>query len=149
MASVTSDACHAVCCPPHSLVAGMRVVVDGMIEAIPRLVAVIVLVAFSFLLFGIIALQLFSGLFHARCRLTPCVQSECLSVPACACQRLVALPSDGCWWPGKRERVGKVPWGFACAPSQAQHARTGSTRTRHQHSRDPPCTSVLLVSVTP
>ena len=52
----------------HALVS---VVVDGVIEAIPQLVAVIVLVLFSFVLFGIIGVQLFSGLFHARCRLTP------------------------------------------------------------------------------
>ena len=45
----------------------MRVVVDGMMEAIPRLLAVIVLVLFSFLLFGIMSVQLFSGLLFARC----------------------------------------------------------------------------------
>jgi Mg2+/citrate symporter len=47
------------------------VVVDGALEAIPQLMAVLVLVLFSFLLFGIMGVQLFAGLFHARCRLTP------------------------------------------------------------------------------
>ena len=50
---------------------GMRVVVDAVIEALPQLLAVIVLVLFSFLLFGIMGVNFFSGLLSARCRLTP------------------------------------------------------------------------------
>lgn len=51
--------------------AGMRVVMASCAAAIPELTAVLGLCLFLFVLFGIMAVQLFGGVVHARCRLTP------------------------------------------------------------------------------
>jgi hypothetical protein len=50
---------------------GMRILVTSTIAAIPELLAVLGLCLFVFVLFGIMAVQLFGGVLSARCRLTP------------------------------------------------------------------------------
>jgi len=48
----------------------MRLLVTSLLRSIPALLNVVALLLFVFAIFGILGLQLWSGLFHARCRLT-------------------------------------------------------------------------------
>lgn len=49
----------------------MRVMVGSLMLSLPQLGNVALLLSFVFLFWGIIAVQLFGGKLHARCRLTP------------------------------------------------------------------------------
>jgi hypothetical protein len=53
-----------------TIVPGMRVLVMSLLRSIPALMEVMVLLLFVFAIFGILALQLWAGLLHARCRIT-------------------------------------------------------------------------------
>ena len=50
---------------------GMKVIIDSMLMAIEPLGNVVVLLIAVFIIFGILATQLFMGIQHQRCRLTP------------------------------------------------------------------------------
>ena len=50
---------------------GMKVIIDSMLMAIEPLGNVVVLLIAVFVIFGILATQLFMGIQHQRCRLTP------------------------------------------------------------------------------
>ncbi|KAA0159275.1 hypothetical protein FNF28_05910 [Cafeteria roenbergensis] len=53
-----------------TIVPGMRLLVMSLLRSIPALLEVLLLLLFAFAIFGILGLQLWAGLFHARCRLT-------------------------------------------------------------------------------
>lgn len=50
---------------------GMKMLVTSMLASLPGLVNVILLLVFAFFVFGIISVQMFHGIMHNRCRLTP------------------------------------------------------------------------------
>jgi hypothetical protein len=58
--------------PLRSLVIlpGMKLLVTSLLRSIPALLSVMVLMMFVFAIFGILGIQLWVGLFHARCRIT-------------------------------------------------------------------------------
>ncbi len=58
------------CVSTFLYLAGMRLLVTSLLRSIPALLNVVALLLFVFAIFGILGLQLWSGLFHARCRLT-------------------------------------------------------------------------------
>lgn len=49
----------------------LRVIVEAMLLSLPGLAAVVALCLFFFTLFGIMAVQLYGGVLHSRCRVTP------------------------------------------------------------------------------
>ena len=50
---------------------GIRILVESLIDSFPAFTNVLFFVAFFVLFFGILGIQLFSGIFEQRCRLTP------------------------------------------------------------------------------
>ena len=54
-----------------TVVPGMKVLISSLLRSIPALLNVVALLAFVFAIFGIMGIQLWPGLLHARCRLTP------------------------------------------------------------------------------
>lgn len=52
-------------------VAGMKKLVTALLRSIPELLTVVAFLCFLFFLYGVIGVQLWSGVLHARCRLTP------------------------------------------------------------------------------
>jgi Ion transport protein len=50
---------------------GMRIMIKSLFAAIPSLLNVGFLLGFAFVLYGILCLNIFTGITHARCRLTP------------------------------------------------------------------------------
>ncbi len=70
----------------------MRELVGSLIDALPDLGNVVIFLAFIIVLFGILGLNLFSGLFEYRCRMTeapvngkwpidPTIERLCLVTP--------------------------------------------------------------------
>ena len=53
-----------------TILPGMKVLVASLLASIPPLMNVVVLLSFIFFVFGILGLQLWSGVLHSRCRLT-------------------------------------------------------------------------------
>jgi hypothetical protein len=49
----------------------LKIIISGLLKSIPSLINVTVLLMFTFTIFGILGLQLYQGLLHARCRATP------------------------------------------------------------------------------
>jgi hypothetical protein len=52
-------------------VAGMKKLVNALLKSIPELLTVVAFLFFLFFLYGAIGVQLWSGILHPRCRLTP------------------------------------------------------------------------------
>jgi len=50
---------------------GLQVIVKSLLASIPALSSVLVLIVFVFMIFGILGTQVFVGLTHQRCRVTP------------------------------------------------------------------------------
>jgi len=59
--------------PLRSLTAlpGLQVIIISLLASIPALTSVITLICFIFAIFGILGMQVFAGITHQRCRLTP------------------------------------------------------------------------------
>lgn len=53
-----------------TVVPGMRLLVTSLLRSIPALLNVVALLLFVFAIFGILGIQIWQGLLHARCRLT-------------------------------------------------------------------------------
>ena len=53
------------------VVIGMKKLVGSLLKSIPELINVVAFLAFLFFIFGILGIQMWSGILHARCRLTP------------------------------------------------------------------------------
>jgi len=51
-------------------VPGMKLLVGSLLKSIPGLLSVVMLMSFVFVIFGILGVQLWSGVQHSRCRLT-------------------------------------------------------------------------------
>jgi voltage-dependent calcium channel L type alpha-1D len=49
----------------------MKKLVTSLLKSIPELLTVVAFLSFLFFLYGVIGVQLWSGVLHARCRLTP------------------------------------------------------------------------------
>jgi hypothetical protein len=49
----------------------LQKIIVAMLRAIPQLIYVMMLLIFTYTIFGILGLQLFAGSMHQRCRLTP------------------------------------------------------------------------------
>lgn len=62
------------------IVPSMRKLIQGLLQSIPALLNVLALLFFLFALFGILALQLFIGSEHTRCRLT---EAPLVVTPSC------------------------------------------------------------------
>lgn len=54
-----------------SALPGLQLIVRSLLSSIPALSSVIVLLMFVFTIFGILGTQIFLGLTHQRCRVTP------------------------------------------------------------------------------
>ena len=54
-----------------TIVPGMKVLIVSLLSAIPQLLNVVALLMFMFFMFGILGLQVWAGIQHNRCRLTP------------------------------------------------------------------------------
>ncbi len=54
-----------------TIVPGMKVLIVSLLSSIPQLLNVVALLMFVFFMFGILGIQVWSGIQHARCRLTP------------------------------------------------------------------------------
>ena len=52
-------------------VLGIKILVSTLLNSLESLANVVLFLMFVLLLFGIIGLQLFSGIFENRCRITP------------------------------------------------------------------------------
>lgn len=52
-------------------VPGIKKLVAALLKSIPELLTVVVFLSFLFFLYGVIGVQLWSGVMHSRCRLTP------------------------------------------------------------------------------
>lgn len=50
---------------------GMKTVVSALLDSIPHLVSVACVMFIFLLVFGILGMQMFSGLLYNRCRITP------------------------------------------------------------------------------
>lgn len=49
----------------------MKKLVTSLLKSIPELISVVAFLSFLFYLYGLIGVQLWSGVLHSRCRLTP------------------------------------------------------------------------------
>lgn len=49
----------------------MKKLVTSLLKSIPELLTVVAFLLFLFFLYGVIGIQMWSGVLHARCRLTP------------------------------------------------------------------------------
>ena len=93
-----------------TVVPGMKVLIESLLRSIPALMNVVALLAFVFAIFGIMGIQLWPGLLHARCRLTP--------VPV----RLGDVPgvAEGARWievdDAHKLEVLRNPGAYACLP---------------------------------
>eukprot|EP00949_MAST-11_sp_MAST-11-sp1_P005328 g5328.t1 len=54
-----------------TIIPGMRIIVESLIAAVPKLLNVIALLLFVFAFFGILGIQILGGVLHSRCRVTP------------------------------------------------------------------------------
>lgn len=52
-------------------VKGIRILVESLIDSVPAFTNVLFFLVFFIIFFGILGVQLFSGIFEQRCRLTP------------------------------------------------------------------------------
>lgn len=52
-------------------VPGIKKLVTALLKSIPELLTVVAFLSFLFFLYGVIGVQLWSGVMHSRCRLTP------------------------------------------------------------------------------
>lgn len=52
-------------------VPGIKKLVTALLKSIPELLTVVAFLSFLFFLYGVIGVQLWSGVLHSRCRLTP------------------------------------------------------------------------------
>ena len=85
---------------------------SSLLASIPQLGSVVLLLTFIFFVFGIIAVQLFGGVLHSRCRITPypvtkraktCLALPCPSLP---CSFLPRPALRAPVWPGVDARLG-------------------------------------------
>lgn len=53
------------------LIVGIKKLVTSLLKSIPELLTVVAFLSFLFFLYGVIGIQLWSGVLHSRCRLTP------------------------------------------------------------------------------
>lgn len=61
----------SVCNPFFCWFVGIKKLVTSLLKSIPELLTVVVFLLFLFFLYGVIGIQLWSGVLHSRCRLTP------------------------------------------------------------------------------
>ncbi|KAA0147079.1 hypothetical protein FNF31_07654 [Cafeteria roenbergensis] len=86
------------------IVPGMRLLVLSLLRSVPALLEVLLLLLFAFAIFGILGIQLWSGLLHARCRLTegpvravaePGGFPQACKVPTLQCLELLMTNTSG------------------------------------------------------
>jgi len=76
----------------------MRALVSSLINSIPQLLNVVALLAFVFFLWGVLGVQLFAGIQHSRCRMTPYpveIPDSHMSLPA-ECYPLYGVDPGEC-----------------------------------------------------
>jgi len=74
-----------------SVLPGMRNLINTLLNSIPALMTVVTLLAFVFVIFGILAIQLWGGIQHYRCRITskPLANPEIPLVYDCSGQGMI------------------------------------------------------------
>jgi hypothetical protein len=100
-----------------SRVKSMRIMIGSLMTALPQLGNVAILMGFLFLFWGIIAVQLFPGQLHGRCRIT----TTPLSIPDSHLQPW--LPNETAPWLAAGDLNGLLPGaeGFVVGVSESRH----------------------------